>query len=192
MRTKQNRKKETERKIVLAAAEIIKESSAEVPTARAIAERAGVGIGTVYRYFASVDDIVHEVYSQWMWSWWDDCVDLRESVTTNFTYPAYKKLVREFIREQVRMAEEHPSFPSDEAHQAVRRERFHEVLQFGRTLIEKAGSRVRNPSMAAQVMTVAPVMVIDHYLKSDPSRVYDPEFEDELADLTWFYITSLR
>lgn len=50
--------------ILKAACDLIAENGFHASPASEIAERAGVGVGTIYRYFANKDNLVHEVHKE--------------------------------------------------------------------------------------------------------------------------------
>lgn len=81
------------RTLLKMAKEVFAEAGVDVPV-RAIADRAGVGIGTVYRHFPQRADLIAAVFRQEI----DDCADAAEALAA--THPPFEALslwMRKFV-----------------------------------------------------------------------------------------------
>ena len=87
----------------------IEEQGYGAMTVRSVAKACGVGVGTVYNYFPSKDDLV----ATYMLADWKNCVAAIEAVSTYSD--SYKSVVRCIHDQLLRYAERHMSLFRDEA-----------------------------------------------------------------------------
>jgi AcrR family transcriptional regulator len=71
---RQDRSKEMVEAIVQAGMLVLREEGPERLTTKRIAERAGVAVGSLYRYFADKDDVLEAVFRQQHEEFWDKAV----------------------------------------------------------------------------------------------------------------------
>jgi len=84
---------DTREQVLLAAAELLAESGLESMKARAIADRAGLSVGSIYKLFGEIDDLVREVNLQTYRMFAEHHRTALELVSTSVTSPFDRLMV---------------------------------------------------------------------------------------------------
>ena len=98
-----------EEKLLAEARRQIEESGYGAMTVRSVAKSCGVGVGTVYNYFPSKDDLV----ATYMLADWKTCIAAIEAVSTYSD--SHKNVVRCIHDQLLRYAQRHAALFRDEA-----------------------------------------------------------------------------
>jgi AcrR family transcriptional regulator len=94
---------ERRQRVLQAAMELAREGGYEAVQMRAVAERAGVALGTVYRYFSSKDQMLSSV-----WSDWTEALQQRMKQSRPLEGTTRAELVLDFLLRETRPLERNP------------------------------------------------------------------------------------
>jgi AcrR family transcriptional regulator len=183
--------------IVQAGRELLASDGARSLTTNRIAERAGVSIGSLYRYFPNKDAVLAAIYEaetgrevadiRAASAWEIDEAPLHQALATivDFQLERQRRLLalgRDFYRVH------HSAFSLGAR---VGRD---ELEQHMRQLLERqaASVRVRDPAQAAFLIARGLSAIVRKALEERPEKLYEPAFRDELVDLAVCYVTAPR
>jgi len=198
---KQARSQSLVQAICEAAVAILRERGPEALTTNAIAERAGVGIGSLYRYYPDKQAILNDVFEAMVC---DIDRRYRETVAANtldamplasqirFLIETPVRLSRdlltlhgEFFRRHYRSFEISYRHGPDEQLSWVE----WSTRWWPQTLARHRGElRISDVELGARVMLMSARGAIDAAIERDPQRLYDDAFVEELVDMACRYL----
>src|SRR5688572_24633099 len=183
--------------IVQAGRELLASEGASSLTTNRIAERAGVSIGSLYRYFPNKDAVLAAIYDADVGralddlraapSWEIDHTSLRAAVLAmvDFQLERHRRLLelgQDFYREH------HGEFSL--GHRIGDRE----VEQHMIDLLARHAPivRVRDPRQAAFMLARGTSAIVRRAVEERPEKLSEPAFRAELIDLVFCYLTAER
>jgi AcrR family transcriptional regulator len=194
---KQTRSRAIVESIVEAGRRILEAEGPGALTTNHIAERAGVSIGSLYRYFPNKEAViaaicetetrrdVSEIRSAERWA--IDELPLRESLAAivDFQIARHQRLVA--LASDVYRA--HQGEFSLTAHMGT-----DAVVAHMRALLlrHRAAVRVRDLDQAAFLIARGLSAIVRRALEERPAKLHEPAFRDELVDLALLYVTAER
>ena len=166
-------------------------------TTNRIAERAGVSIGSLYRYFPNKDAVLAAIYDAEMArevvdiqaaaAWQIDEAPLREALVAivDFQLERQRRLLalgQDFYRAH------HSAFSLGPrvGHREL------EERMLGLLERHAASVRVREPAQAAFVLARGVSAIVRRALEERPEKLAEPSFRQELIDLLVCYLTAER
>ena len=182
-----------EERILDAANRIAKLDASKQLTARSLAKAAGVSVSSLYRCFASMEEVRREAASRERYeAGWRATAPLRARAES-LGLSECRVAVRAFIESEIEVARRFPSSAAGDrgsarAERGMTREARREIRRF----VELAGRNTRNPEHAAHLIVHGLGSAIRSFLRHDPERLSDPAFQDEIADMAWAYLTTPR
>ena len=197
---KQSRSQETWNAILEAAAETFAEQGYEQTTTHHVAERAGVSVGALYRYFANKEALVVELYRRYV-------SELRDRLVAEFPIADIvggsdvRELVRKTLALAFRLYSERPGLRRVLVEQArkipelveLRLEQEAEIrLAVGQILGAFPGARLPDTEVGAYLIRLFIESLIDDFLLYRPE---DADFDEErlidaAADFILRYVTG--
>ena len=183
--------------IVQAGRELLASEGASSLTTNRIAERAGVSIGSLYRYFPNKDAVLAAIYDtdtgreiadiRAADQWPIDRATLREAVVSivDFQLVRHQRLLelgQDFYRQH------HGEFSLGQ------RMGDREVEQHMVDLLARHAQvvRVRDPRQAAFMLARGTSAIVRRAVEERPEQLAAPEFREELIDLLFCYLTAER
>jgi len=183
--------------IVEAGRRLLESEGPRALTTNRIAERAGVSIGSLYRYFPNKQAIVAAIYEgetgrevegiRASASWAIEEIPLREALAALVDYQLdrHRRLIelgRDFYREHHRDFSLGPRVGAE----AVERRLRDLLLRHGDAV------RVRDPSQAAFLLARGISAIVRRAVDERPEKLRETAFRDELVDLVLAYVTGAR
>jgi AcrR family transcriptional regulator len=183
--------------IVQAGRELLASEGAASLTTNRIAERAGVSIGSLYRYFPNKDAVLAAIYDtdtgreiadiRAAAQWPIDRATLREAVVSmvDFQLERHRRLLelgQSFYRRH------HGEFSLGQ------RMGDREVEQHMIDLLTRHAQvvRVRDPQQAAFMLARGASAIVRRAVEERPEKLASSEFREELIDLIFCYLTAER
>ncbi len=166
-------------------------------TTNRIAERAGVSIGSLYRYFPNKQAIVAAIYEsetgrevdgiRSSGTWAIECVPLPDALAALVDYQLerHRRLIElgsDFYREHHRDFSLGPRVGADALEMRLR----DLLLRHGEAVC------VRDPEQAAFVLARGVSAIVRRAVDERPEKLRQPAFRDELVDLVQTYVTGAR
>lgn len=200
-RPRQSRSRELVRAIREAGLLILEEEGAEALTTNRIAERAGVGIGSLYRYYpdkqAILADIFDEklqaidaLYRQTLAQQDLEALPLREQIRHMIETPVQLSL--ELLRLHATFFQHHhPAFEISYRRSPDGEHSWAEwAEQWWQRVLEqrRAELRVSDPALAARTVLLASRGAIDAAIERQPALLEDPAFSDALVEMACRYL----
>jgi AcrR family transcriptional regulator len=181
--------------IVEAGRRLLETEGASALTTNRIAERAGVSIGSLYRYFPNKEAIVAAIYER---ETGREVEDIRASEAWEIeTLPlgqALRLLVDYQLARHRRLLELGPDFYREHHREFSLGPRVgeRELETRLRDLLvrHRAAVRVRDPEQAAFVIARGISAIVRRALDERPEKLAEPAFRDELQDLLRCYVTG--
>ena len=192
---KQRRSRVIVSSIVEAGRRLLEAEGPVALTTNRIAERAGVSIGSLYRYFPNKQAIVAAVYAEETGrevegirsaaTWPIEEVSLQESLAMVVDYQLVRhrrllELGRDFYREHHREFSLGPRVGARELESRLR-----DLL-----LRHRERVRVRDVEQAAFLIARGISAIVRRALDERPEKLDEPAFRDELLDLVHCYVTG--
>jgi AcrR family transcriptional regulator len=183
--------------IVQAGRELLASEGASSLTTNRIAERAGVSIGSLYRYFPNKDAVLAAIYDadigrevadiRAVGDWEIDHAPLRAAVIAmvDFQLTRHHRLLalgQDFYREH------HGEFSLGQ------RMGDREIEQHMIDLLARHAPivRVRDPRQAAFMLARGTSAIVRRAVEERPEKLSEPAFREELIDLVFCYLTAER
>jgi AcrR family transcriptional regulator len=183
--------------IVQAGRELLASEGAPSLTTNRIAERAGVSIGSLYRYFPNKDAVLAAIYDadvgreladlRATGSWEIDRAPLRAAVVAivDFQLERHHRLLelgQDFYRQH------HGEFSLGQ------RMGDRELEQHMVDLLARHAAivRVRDPRQAAFMLARGASAIVRRAVEERPEKLAEPAFREELIDLIFCYLTADR
>ncbi len=183
--------------IVQAGRELLAVEGPSSLTTNRIAERAGVSIGSLYRYFPNTDAVLAAIYDadasrvladiRATESWAIDSAPLRDAVAAivDFQLERHRELLelgQDFYRAH------HGEFSLGQ------RMGDRELEQHMLDLLARHAQvvRVRDPRQAAFMLARGSSAIVRRALEERPEKLAEPTFREELIDLIFCYLTAER
>ena len=183
--------------IVQAGRQLLASEGPKSLTTNRIAERAGVSIGSLYRYFPNKDAVLAAIYDAETGrevadiraapAWQIDEVPLRDALAAivDFQLERQRRLLalgQDFYRAHHGAFSLGPRVGNDELQQRMLR------------LLERhaAAVRVRDPAQAAFMLARGVSAIVRRALEERPEKLSEPSFRQELIDLLDCYLTAER
>ena len=187
-RPRQARARATFDAILEAAAQVLARSGYAATTTNAIAERAGVSIGSVYEYFPGKDAIFACLKERLDERTYDAVIDRTQDVKG----PTPAAFLRGVLQARIEAALEQPALEAllrEEIPASVfadRDERVYERFDAAMRLFAESRPelvRIRDLDTSMELGVNVVELTIRHYASTDPDRLRDPALLDALADM---------
>ncbi len=190
----QARAKATWNAILEAAARVLVQRGYEKATTDRIAERAGVGIGSLYEYFPNKEAIFAILNLRWNEERWSGF----QAELASAPQDDLQTLIRSTVRARINATRRNPRLNSAlrnliplSVTQPQARAIYEEFAEHTvRALQSHARLGDRDPRLVAQVMLHATHAVIDNVADMAPELLDSPALEDELALMLYRYVSS--